>query len=600
MSLENRVLLLASACVLIVATPGLPQSVAKHPGKTSGPEARVYRAGEATPPVLEYKVQPNYPEKARLARLEGTVVLYIEVNPEGRAQNLVVIRSLGSDLDQQAILAVRQWKFKPGSNYGKPVTVAATVEINFKLDQPTARSSVARRKDEPEAKTATPAQPSAPNSEELLSPLERPKLVHEVEPVYPTGLPGLRREEAISIRMTVDTNGVPRNLEVVQSSEPRLEEAAMAAVREWRYEPGKLNGKQVELAVLAEVHFHSPKLANPVLKPTPEAATESIVEKRESHPENRELASQSRAEKKEVDFFGSPQTSLDDSLNKLSLRSENFRVVSDWKDQEQLGQMLLALERARALFLHLYDQVPTGVVTALVHQNVEETRAACQTSHGVGCYSNRAGSHSITLSKDAFTASAAAPAVHEYTHLAQSLMGYAGAPPWVNEGIAGYYENVEIKKGKVYVGYFDPRRVIPAWLHIDSILAMDYNTLNKRSSVKTGQAFYAQSHLLVHMLRHTPKYNARLGEFLGTVKKGTDSPEAFRQLYGISTSQLNDEFVEYYRRGKYQKVEVYEGIRIPNAVTVDGSGQKVTVKEKKCSWCSVGKVLRHIPIIIPI
>jgi TonB family protein len=55
------------------------------------------------------------------------------VAPEGRADNIKVLESLGLGLDDKAIEAIRQWKFKPGMKDGKPVRVAATIEINFRL-----------------------------------------------------------------------------------------------------------------------------------------------------------------------------------------------------------------------------------------------------------------------------------------------------------------------------------------------------------------------------------------------------------------------------------------------------------------------------------
>jgi TonB family protein len=44
-----------------------------------------------------------------------------------------VQRSLGLGLDEKAIEAVKQWRFKPGQKDGKPVTVAVTIEMNFRL-----------------------------------------------------------------------------------------------------------------------------------------------------------------------------------------------------------------------------------------------------------------------------------------------------------------------------------------------------------------------------------------------------------------------------------------------------------------------------------
>ena len=57
----------------------------------------------------------------------------MEVDTSGHPRNIKVMRSLGLGLDEKAIEAVSQWEFRPGMKDGKPVTVAATVEVNFRL-----------------------------------------------------------------------------------------------------------------------------------------------------------------------------------------------------------------------------------------------------------------------------------------------------------------------------------------------------------------------------------------------------------------------------------------------------------------------------------
>jgi TonB family protein len=90
-------------------------------------------SGGVTAPVLLFKKEPEYSEEARKAKYQGTVLLYIEVDPSGKATNIRVQHSLGLGLDEKAIEAVRQWKFKPGYKDGKPVTTQTTVEVQFRL-----------------------------------------------------------------------------------------------------------------------------------------------------------------------------------------------------------------------------------------------------------------------------------------------------------------------------------------------------------------------------------------------------------------------------------------------------------------------------------
>jgi TonB family protein len=104
------------------------------PGEGGGVGGGVFRVGGGvTAPSLLYKVEPEYSEEARKAKYQGTVLLYVEVDPSGHATNIRVARSLGLGLDEKAIEAVKKWKFAPGRKDGRPVTVAATIEVNFRL-----------------------------------------------------------------------------------------------------------------------------------------------------------------------------------------------------------------------------------------------------------------------------------------------------------------------------------------------------------------------------------------------------------------------------------------------------------------------------------
>ena len=98
-------------------------------------EVRAYRTSDegVSAPRLLHKFEPDYTDQAKDAKTEGKVVLAIEVGPDGKAHNIQVLRSLDQGLDQNAIEAVRQWRFKSGTKDGEPVTVRANVEVNYRL-----------------------------------------------------------------------------------------------------------------------------------------------------------------------------------------------------------------------------------------------------------------------------------------------------------------------------------------------------------------------------------------------------------------------------------------------------------------------------------
>jgi len=94
----------------------------------------VYRAGPGiTAPSLLFKSEPQYTEEARAGKIHGTVQLTVDIAPDGFAKNIEVSRSLEPGLDQKAIESVQHWRFEPGMKDGEPVTVRATIEVNFRL-----------------------------------------------------------------------------------------------------------------------------------------------------------------------------------------------------------------------------------------------------------------------------------------------------------------------------------------------------------------------------------------------------------------------------------------------------------------------------------
>jgi protein TonB len=79
-------------------------------------------------------VHPLYPEMARSARVEGTVILEAVLDTSGHVTQLRVLKSVPL-LDQAALDAVRQWKYTPSIYYGRPVSVLLTITVRFTLQQ---------------------------------------------------------------------------------------------------------------------------------------------------------------------------------------------------------------------------------------------------------------------------------------------------------------------------------------------------------------------------------------------------------------------------------------------------------------------------------
>jgi TonB family protein len=100
--------------------------------KPSGIAAPVVPPG-VTPPVILHKFEPEYSEEARKAKYQGTVRMRVEVDTDGRVRGMRVVRSLGLGLDECAADAVKQWRFKPGMESGRPASMPVDVDVNFRL-----------------------------------------------------------------------------------------------------------------------------------------------------------------------------------------------------------------------------------------------------------------------------------------------------------------------------------------------------------------------------------------------------------------------------------------------------------------------------------
>jgi len=92
--------------------------------------------GRVVPPKLIKRVDADYSVQARSMRISGTVVLGFSVGIDGKPHQTRVIRPLGYGLDQQAIEAVRQYRFTPAMQDGQPVPYDMAVEISFSIFDP--------------------------------------------------------------------------------------------------------------------------------------------------------------------------------------------------------------------------------------------------------------------------------------------------------------------------------------------------------------------------------------------------------------------------------------------------------------------------------
>jgi len=106
------------------------------PGVGGGSGGGVYRPGNGVEPPTELRrADPRYTAEAMRAKIQGVVWVDAVVLPDGTVGDVTIARSLDTvfGLDEEALRAARQWRFRPGTRFGEPVAVLVTIELSFTL-----------------------------------------------------------------------------------------------------------------------------------------------------------------------------------------------------------------------------------------------------------------------------------------------------------------------------------------------------------------------------------------------------------------------------------------------------------------------------------
>ncbi len=89
--------------------------------------------GDVKKPKVVHYVEPSFSNNSKGGFVDGVVKLKTTVTPDGLPIDIEVVRGLNADEDQNAIDAVKQWRFEPGTKAGEPVHVRVSIEIAFHL-----------------------------------------------------------------------------------------------------------------------------------------------------------------------------------------------------------------------------------------------------------------------------------------------------------------------------------------------------------------------------------------------------------------------------------------------------------------------------------
>lgn len=196
-------------------------------------------------PVATSTVAPVRPEAARRAGVSGTLFVRAHVDAGGHVDEVVKekvlparIRGRADDralaeLDAAALGAVMGWSFRPARADGRSVPAWITVPVTF---------------DPEDGTDAAPATGTEPGPDVM------PRVLTQVEPVYPKD--ALRRgvKGTVVVQAFVGTNGRVRSAKVA-TSVPELDRAALDAVKRWTFRPAQSQGRPVEAWLSVPVRF---------------------------------------------------------------------------------------------------------------------------------------------------------------------------------------------------------------------------------------------------------------------------------------------------------------------------------------------------------
>jgi TonB family protein len=196
----------------------------------------VHKPGpDVTVPAVVSEVKPAYTPEAMRDGITGSALLVAIVEVDGSVSNIRILRSLDPGLDGESAKALSGWRFKPGTKNGQPVRVEVEVEMTFTTDAAGPRL----------------------DSKEVYRPGQNgvtlPAVRSEAAALYPEQLRGSGVGGTVRLECVVLPNGRVSHTRVARSVAPAVDAAATRALKQWRFEPGKLDNRAVPVAMMVEI-----------------------------------------------------------------------------------------------------------------------------------------------------------------------------------------------------------------------------------------------------------------------------------------------------------------------------------------------------------
>ena len=224
-------------------SPGAsPPEVAPAEPPVPPTEAPLVPARKISSPPLDY------PEAARLAGEEGVVVVEADLDATGSVKNATVVRGRSPSLDRAAVEALETWSFAPATRGGVPVASTYRIGIKFALSPEVAEAPAGDEAAEPSTRA-----PSGPI--EITGDVRPPRRLSAPPPAYPDAAWAAGVKGDVLVRAVIDETGLVAGVEVLKGQPYGMTEAAVEAIRSWKFAPATRNGEPVAVYRLLSVRF---------------------------------------------------------------------------------------------------------------------------------------------------------------------------------------------------------------------------------------------------------------------------------------------------------------------------------------------------------
>jgi TonB family protein len=199
------------------------------------------------PPKLLNSVTPEYPAELKAQQIVGWAEILCLVGEQGEVGEVTVEHASLDEFGRAAAAAVRQFQYQPAIKNGRPYAVHVRIPVNFNLGDDDLAEQESRR-----AKEILPAGPPTADVAELD---EWPALEREVRPATPAVLVAQRTMGQAMVGFVVDEHGIPRDVHLIFTTLKECAEPAVAAVRQWKFTPGRKDGRLVRVPLQVPIVF---------------------------------------------------------------------------------------------------------------------------------------------------------------------------------------------------------------------------------------------------------------------------------------------------------------------------------------------------------